>query len=61
MPELRKDNDMKKLLLIAVAILALTSLTACFGVRGYNGSAKVCENQTFLGISLIEVLSPCSR
>jgi hypothetical protein len=52
---------MKKLLLVAVMATALMSLTACWGTRGYNGNGKVCENQTFLGISIIEVLSPCSR
>lgn len=52
---------MKKLLLVATMTVALMSLTACFGVRGYNGNAKVCENQTFLGISVIEVLSPCNK
>lgn len=52
---------MKKLLLVTAMLMMLTSLTACLGIRGYNGNAKVCENQTFLGISLIEVLSPCNK
>ena len=52
---------MKKLLVTAVAVLALASLTACMGVRGRDGSGKVCENEYFLGISLIEVLSPCGK
>jgi len=52
---------MKKLLIMAVAVLALTSLTACMGVRGHDGSGKVCENEYWFGISLIEVLSPCGR
>ena len=52
---------MKKLFVTAVAVLALASLTACMGVRGRDGSGKVCENQYFLGISLIEVLSPCGK
>ncbi len=51
---------MKKLLVVALLASAL-SLTACMGVRGYHGSQKVCENQSLLGISLIEVLSPCNR
>ena len=45
-----------------VALLALTlALTACMGIRGRDGSGKVCENEYFLGISLIEVLSPCGK
>ena len=52
---------MKKLLLVAVMATALMSLTACWGIRGYNGNGKVCENQTFLGISIIEVLAPCGK
>ena len=52
---------MKKLLLVATAALLLTSLTACMGIRGRDGSGKVCENQYFLGISLIEVFSPCGK
>ena len=52
---------MKKMLVMAVAVLALASLTACMGVRGRDGSGKVCENEYFLGISLIEVLSPCGK
>jgi len=51
---------MKKLLVVALLVSAL-SLTACMGTRGYHGSQKVCENQYLLGISLIEVLSPCNR
>ena len=57
---LEKDYTMKKLLVVALLASAL-SLTACMGVRGYHGSQKVCENQSLLGISLIEVLSPCNR
>lgn len=45
-----------KMLVLAGALL---SLSACMGIRGYHGSQKVCENQSFLGISIIEVLSPC--
>ncbi len=52
---------MKKLALLSVAFAALLALSACMGTRGYNGSQKVCENDTFLGISLIEVFSPCNR
>ena len=50
---------MKKLLIAAFAVAALVSLSACWGTRGYHGSQRVCENQTFLGISIIEVLAPC--
>ena len=51
---------MKKLA-IALALMSLLSLSACIGVRGHDGSGKVCENQTFLGISIIEVFSPCGK
>ncbi len=49
---------MKKLFVVALIACAM-GLTGCMGVRGYHGSQKVCENQSFLGISLIEVLAPC--
>ena len=52
---------MKKLLVMAAAVLVLTSLTACVGVRGRDGSGKVCENQYFMGISLIELIAPCGK
>ena len=52
---------MKKILLIIGAVLVLNSLTACMGGRGHDGSGRVCENDYFLGISLIEAVSPCSR
>ena len=48
-----------KLIKLAVVAAALLSLSACMGTRGYNGSQRVCENQTFLGISIIEIISPC--
>lgn len=50
---------MKKALKMLVVAGALLSLSACMGIRGYHGSQRVCENQSFLGISIIEVLSPC--
>ncbi len=50
---------MKRTLKLLVVAGALLSLSACMGVRGYQGNQKVCENETFLGISLIEVFSPC--
>ena len=49
---------MKALAILAVLAGSL-ALSACMGVRGVHGSQRVCENQTFLGISIIEVLSPC--
>jgi len=49
---------MKALKLLVVAG-ALLSLSACMGIRGYHGSQRVCENDSFLGISIIEVFSPC--
>ncbi|MBR6411991.1 MAG: hypothetical protein IKS41_02375 [Alphaproteobacteria bacterium] len=52
---------MKKLLMTAVAVLLLTSLSACVGIRGRDGSGKVCENQYVLGISLIELIDPCGK
>lgn len=52
---------MKKLLLVATTLLVLSSLTACIGVRGHEGNAKVCKNQYFMGISLIEQIDPCGR
>ena len=49
---------MFKLLIVAATLL---SLSACMGIRGHHGGQKVCENQTFLGISIIEVFSPCGK
>ena len=54
-----RKNKMKKFVMMALAVAAMLSLSACMGVRGYHGSQRVCENQSFLGISIIEVLSPC--
>ena len=52
---------MKKILWVVAAVMALSSLTACMGIRGRDGSGKVCENQYFLGISLIELVDPCGK
>ncbi len=52
---------MKKVIMMALAVAAMLSLSACMGVRGYEGNQRVCKNETFLGISIIEVLSPCRR
>ena len=53
-------DDMKKLALFAV-MLSTLALSACTGIRGYDGSGKVCENASFMGISIIEMVSPCSK
>ena len=50
---------MKKVIMMALAVAAMLSLSACMGVRGYHGNQRVCENQTFLGISIIEIVAPC--
>ena len=50
---------MKKFVMMALAVAAMLSLSACMGVRGYHGNQKVCENQAFLGISIIDIVSPC--
>lgn len=52
---------MKKIALLSMLFASMLALSACMGVRGHHGSQKVCENQSFLGISLIEVLSPCNK
>lgn len=48
-----------KLVKLAIVAAALLSLSACMGVRGYHGNQKVCENKAFLGISIIDIVSPC--
>lgn len=35
-------------------------IVGCSGVRGYDGSGQVCVNATWMGLSLIELVSPCS-
>ena len=52
---------MKKILWVMVAVMALSSLTACMGVRGRDGNGKVCKNEYFMGISLIEIVAPCGK
>jgi len=54
-----RENKMKKVIMMALAVAAMLSLSACMGVRGYHGSQRVCENQSFLGISIIDIVSPC--
>ena len=54
-----RENKMKKVLMMALAVAAMLTLSACMGVRGVHGNQRICENQSFLGISIIEVLSPC--
>ncbi|MBR4126155.1 MAG: hypothetical protein IKR09_01090 [Alphaproteobacteria bacterium] len=51
---------MKKLAFLGL-MLGMLALSACTGVRGYEGNNKVCENDSFLGISIIELISPCSK
>lgn len=51
---------MKKLAFLGV-MLSVLALSACTGVRGYEGNNKVCKNSTFLGISIIEMVAPCSK
>ena len=50
---------MKKVVMMAMAVAAMLSLSACMGIRGYHGGQRVCENDAFLGISIIEIVSPC--
>ena len=50
-----------KALAIMTVLAGSLALTACMGIRGRHGSTPVCENQTFLGISIIEIFSPCSK
>ena len=52
---------MKKILLTLAGIMLINLLTACVGVRGHDGNGKVCENEYFMGISLIEYFSPCGK
>ncbi len=58
-PAKERKNKMKKVIMMAVAVAAMLSLSACMGVRGYHGGRRVCENDAFLGISIIEIVSPC--
>ena len=50
-----------KVLAIAAVLASTLALTACMGVRGRHGNQPVCENDSFLGISIIEIVSPCTR
>ena len=53
---------MKKLLMIATLVVAVSALSACTGERGRIGGQKVCTNDYLLGvISLSELISPCGR
>ena len=50
---------MKKLLAVALSLIALS---ACTGTRGKIGGQKVCTNDYLLGvISLSEFVDPCSK
>lgn len=49
---------MKKLLML----VALVSITACTGSRGYIGGQSVCTNDYLLGvISISEIVAPCKK
>lgn len=52
---------MKAFLAIAGLVLALSTLTACMGDRGYIGDKPTCRNSNFLGVSLVELVSPCRK
>lgn len=56
-----EENEMKKMLLALAGIMLISSLTACMGGRGHDGHGNVCENEYFIGISLIEYFSPCGK
>ncbi|MCQ2914849.1 MAG: lipoprotein [Alphaproteobacteria bacterium] len=47
---------MKKMFLTLLSLLVLSS---CTGVRGFDGNGMVCENSTWMGLSIIELISPC--
>ena len=50
---------MKKLLTIALSLIALS---ACTGTRGKIGGQKVCTNDYLLGVlSFSELVSPCDK
>ena len=50
-----------KVLAIVTVLASALALTACMGIRGKHGNQPVCENESFLGISIIEIVSPCTR
>ncbi len=53
---------MKKLLMVAALVLAVSTLSGCMGERGRIGGQKVCTNQYLLGVlSVSELFSPCGK
>lgn len=52
---------MKKAMKFFAIASVVATLAACTGVRGYDGSGRVCENATFMGISIIEAVSSCKK
>ncbi|MBR6730833.1 MAG: hypothetical protein IKL90_05790 [Alphaproteobacteria bacterium] len=53
---------MKKVLMIAALVLAVSTLSGCMGERGRIGGQKVCTNQYLFGVlSVAEVFSPCGK
>ncbi|EXI62655.1 hypothetical protein MHD_07585 [Mannheimia granulomatis] len=52
---------MKKITKIFAFTALIATLSACTGVRGHDGSGNVCKNSTWMGISIIELVSPCKK
>ncbi len=53
---------MKKMLMVAALVLAVSTLSGCMGERGRIGGQKVCTNQYLFGVlSLSEIVSPCGK
>ncbi|WP_167509602.1 hypothetical protein [Actinobacillus vicugnae] len=52
---------MKKAMKFFTFVSVMATLTACSGIRGHDGSGPVCQNVTFMGISIIEAVSPCKK
>lgn len=53
---------MKKLLMIAALVFAVSTLSGCMGERGRIGGQKVCTNEYLFGVlSVAEVFSPCGK
>lgn len=52
---------MKKLVKATALVALLATLTACTGTRGHDGNGKVCLNNAWMGISIIELVSSCKK
>jgi hypothetical protein len=48
---------MKKMAIVA----SLLALGACTGARGIEGGQKTCTHMTLFGISLEQMVSPCTK